>query len=170
MRNDIVASNPFNTNGVSFVVTMAMKKDLPLTSLSHMFGFQSYSKGHQRPWWGFQPIRGFSTHIVCHMSTSFCVVVVLAVHMNHWRYSHHCAGLCFAGLCVCVRARDLQRNDSQTTSNTFPLLQRLEGRTGGGVLAVWELGTFPKHFLFDLIATAPRKKSKARSARRGSCF
>ena len=129
-----------------------------------MFGFQSYSKGHQRPWWGFQPIRGFSTHIVCHMSTSFCVVVVLAVHMNHWRYSHHCAGLCFAGLCVCVLERGIfKEHDSQTTSNTFPLLQRLDAKKQE---VFWQSGNW-EHFQ-NISYSIWLRQLRERKAKRGA--
>ena len=115
---------------------------------------------------------GFSTHTgffnpycMSYVNVFLCCCCTCSSYESLALFTPLCwAVLCWA-VCVCVRARDLQRNDSQTTSNTFPLLQRLEGRTGcSGSLGIGNISkTFP--IRFDCDSSEKEKQSEERAAR-----
>ena len=87
--------------------------------------------------------------------------------MNHWRYSHHCAGLCFAGLCVCVLERGIFK---ETTLRLQVILflcfndSTQKNRRCSGSLGIGNISkTFP--IRFDCDSSEKEKQSEERAAR-----
>lgn len=114
---------------------------------------------------------GFSTHTgffnpycMSYVNVFLCCCCTCSSYESLALFTPLCwAVLCWA-VCVCVRARDLQRNDSQTTSNTFPLLQRLPKRRCSGSLGIGNISkTFP--IRFDCDSSEKEKQSEERAAR-----
>ena len=113
---------------------------------------------------------GFSTHTgffnpycMSYVNVFLCCCCTCSSYESLALFTPLCwAVLCWA-VCVCVRARDLQRNDS-CTSNTFPLLQRLPKRRCSGSLGIGNISkTFP--IRFDCDSSEKEKQSEERAAR-----
>ena len=114
---------------------------------------------------------GFSTHTgffnpycMSYVNVFLCCCCTCSSYESLALFTPLCWAVLGWAVCVCVRARDLQRNDSQTTSNTFPLLQRLPKRRCSGSLGIGNISkTFP--IRFDCDSSEKEKQSEERAAR-----